>query len=505
MSKESTTEVIISDFGDGDSLAENSLTTEAEVAPRVKTEAKVIRPLGRPGLPPVLGGGGGGLAPVLIPCEPPVGAKLVPCQPPPHLRVQYKPPAPATYFLDMEAVSVPQEDFINVKPLSMTSVESEDQDMALVRKVGTGMKSTREEPRVTNFNMINNNSGSLQIVSVSSSNMGTTVGTGPKILQFFYQNPVDGIKIGFPPVRVTTSEELECVMALIEEKAEVFNRRNYPDLKWKPVKYTTLSVQARSILRQDIISHIEKCFTKKGMKDMVPGRKKKAYPKRSQIIKVPSIKQDNKDIKEEQKEYFESDDEREMEVDKVHDLPEYILPTSPDIDEGIDLEYERFSGLPPKVNTESEGNKIRNLDEVYDLPDEPINEYVLPTKHNVDEGLEYEMFSGQLPKVKIKSKGKKLLNRERKGRGGRNEVINQDNLFLGVVDQLLDKTKNSVKEEGTLDLKSLFKQRGQRKKKNQDVVDFADEDDYIPPKYAVNSSISGLRKSKRLKRGGEEE
>ena len=47
---------------------------------------------------------------------------------------------------------------------------------------------------------------------------------GCKTLQFFYQNPVDDIKIGFPPVRVNTEEEVNCVVALVTEKAEEFNR-----------------------------------------------------------------------------------------------------------------------------------------------------------------------------------------------------------------------------------------------------------------------------------------
>ena len=47
---------------------------------------------------------------------------------------------------------------------------------------------------------------------------------GCKTLQFFYQNPVDDIKIGFPPVRVNTEEEVNCVVALVTEKAEELNR-----------------------------------------------------------------------------------------------------------------------------------------------------------------------------------------------------------------------------------------------------------------------------------------
>ena len=40
--------------------------------------------------------------------------------------------------------------------------------------------------------------------------------------EFFYQSPLEDIKIGFPPVRVNTDDEVNCVVALVTEKAEDF-------------------------------------------------------------------------------------------------------------------------------------------------------------------------------------------------------------------------------------------------------------------------------------------
>ena len=54
------------------------------------------------------------------------------------------------------------------------------------------------------------------------------------------------------------------------------------------MQYYSSAVKARSILDPDVVRHIEKCFTKKGMKEMKAGRKKRAYPKRKEIIKIPS-------------------------------------------------------------------------------------------------------------------------------------------------------------------------------------------------------------------------
>lgn len=42
------------------------------------------------------------------------------------------------------------------------------------------------------------------------------------LLLFFYQSPLEDIKIGFPPVRVNTDDEVNCVVALVTEKAEDF-------------------------------------------------------------------------------------------------------------------------------------------------------------------------------------------------------------------------------------------------------------------------------------------
>ena len=301
---------------------------------------------------------------------------------------------------------------------------------------------------------------SVQLASVCPS-PGTVVGVGPKILQFFYQNPKDDIKIGFPPVRVTTDEEVNCVVALVTEKAEDFNRRNNLCQKDKPVQYYSSAVQARSILQPDILRHIERCFTKKGMKDMAPGRKKRAYPKRKEIIKVPSnyfnkIKEENGDIVE----------------DETQD-----------------------SDLP--FNEEEAEDDV---DEVESEPEQPVVEHI-PTESEMTEGLECEVFGGKLPKVKRRIKQNKLRNLDRKGRGGRNEILNQsapDNLVLGVVDHLLESNEEQKSKEGSLNLPSLFKRRGRRKKKRQDVDVFSDEDDYVVPSYAVKSSIEGSRKSKRI-------
>ena len=70
-------------------------------------------------------------------------------------------------------------------------------------------------------------------------------------------------------------------------------------------------------------------------------------------------------------------------------------------------------------------------------------------------------------------------------------------MVLGVVDYMLESDKDKIKE-GSLNLTSLFKKRGRRKKKRADVEAFSDEDDYLAPNCMVRTSVEGSRKSKRI-------
>ena len=59
-----------------------------------------------------------------------------------------------------------------------------------------------------------------QLPNVSSATPNETIGEGPKVLQFFYENPAESIKVRFTPVRVTSDEEVKGVVALVMEKAD---------------------------------------------------------------------------------------------------------------------------------------------------------------------------------------------------------------------------------------------------------------------------------------------
>ena len=125
----------------------------------------------------------------------------------------------------------------------------------------------------------------LQLPNVSSATFNEAIGEGPKVLQFFYENPAESFRVGFTPVRVTSDEEVKGVVALVTEKADEYNKKH--GLSEKPVQYLTSAVRARSLLLPEIVRHIDKCFTKKGIKEAQRGLRKRTYQPRKSLIKIP--------------------------------------------------------------------------------------------------------------------------------------------------------------------------------------------------------------------------
>jgi len=124
-----------------------------------------------------------------------------------------------------------------------------------------------------------------QLPNVSSATPNETIGEGPKVLQFFYENPAESIRVGFTPVRVTSDEEVKGVVALVTEKADEYNKKF--GFSEKPVQYLSSAVRARSLLLPEIVRHIDKCFTKKGIKEAQRGVRKRTYQPRPALIKIP--------------------------------------------------------------------------------------------------------------------------------------------------------------------------------------------------------------------------
>jgi len=125
-----------------------------------------------------------------------------------------------------------------------------------------------------------------QLPNVSSATSNETIGEGPKVLQFFYENPAENIWIGFTPVRVTSDEEVKGVVALVRERADEYNKKF--GLSEKPVQYLSSAVRARSLLLPEIVRHIDKCFTKKGIKEAQRGVRKRTCQPIPALIKIPS-------------------------------------------------------------------------------------------------------------------------------------------------------------------------------------------------------------------------
>jgi len=326
------------------------------------------------------------------------------------------------------------------------------------------------------------------------------------------------------------------VVALVTEKAEEYNRKH--GLSEKPVQYLTSAVRARSLLSPEIVRHIDKCFTKKGIKEAQRGLRKRTYQPRKALIKVPpnhEVKHeetesasDEKPLqgtlsRVEEREVAENEDEQdhdgettvEYEAEETKDLEKSVGEESLAETEPINLEEEDKVLRDVIVKNVAE-KETKNLAEketteprVYEEEDEEevddVEEYV-PEEGEMKGVLEEKIFGGLLPKAVRRLKPHRKGMSERTGRGGRNETNNgaPETVVLGAVNYMLGNTADG--ERPTLSLSSLFgrKLKKRRKKQHITVDDLEDpdseDDDYKGPGVRKNhrGSEEGVRKSKRL-------
>ena len=107
------------------------------------------------------------------------------------------------------------------------------------------------------------------------------IGMGNKCINLGYQN------CSFGPMYVETEEECKLVMELVKFKV---SERDYKDKhggrQTNGVYASTAAIRAQSMLSPDIVRYLDRAFTNQGMKENIVGRKKRNYPKRSEIIKI---------------------------------------------------------------------------------------------------------------------------------------------------------------------------------------------------------------------------
>jgi hypothetical protein len=264
------------------------------------------------------------------------------------------------------------------------------------------------------------------------------VGRGSTCLQFFYENPQDGEKIAFKPVYVDTEEDVQCVVALVAERAAEYQSK--VGLRPKQYQYFSDAVRAKSQLDPDVVRYIERCFTKGGMKDHKKGLKKRYYPKRKQTLIVQkSVKKEPSldDDEEEEDEEEESIGARSGRAPVVEPIRVEILePPSPPLEDEDD----------PLMEDEDDADYVGYVS------DEDMS------KRN----LERLVFGSVMPKVKLKEKDLAKPPSERAGRGGHNvrDETNPENV-LNAVDFMLNPEAEGVDNNFSKQIKqtSQFKTR----------------------------------------------
>ncbi|TRY71676.1 hypothetical protein TCAL_16143 [Tigriopus californicus] len=86
------------------------------------------------------------------------------------------------------------------------------------------------------------------------------------------------------PICVETEAEMKAVMAIIRDNSAKSAHRGQALIK--SPQYFSDAASARSLLSTEITAYLDKAFTQKGLSENVIGKKKKNYPKRSQVIKI---------------------------------------------------------------------------------------------------------------------------------------------------------------------------------------------------------------------------
>ena len=108
-----------------------------------------------------------------------------------------------------------------------------------------------------------------QVVDFNESR-GVEIGSGSKVVQFFYNDSRSGCKVTFPPVRVSTAQQARQVTALVQHFSGKFASRGVNTENRAPA--TGVSI-AKAELPKEVVKHIRSCFTKKGMRMHRPGRR----------------------------------------------------------------------------------------------------------------------------------------------------------------------------------------------------------------------------------------
>ena len=372
------------------------------------------------------------------------------------------------------------------------------------------------------------------IESIADSDDVEGVGSGTKVVQFFYHH-WDGSKISFPPVRVKDDYEAKVAMAFIEHCSRRFYLRHNHQ---RSDSISTDAALAKVLLPREVLHHIKTCFTMRGVELMRPGRRTHQGVKKSE--KVPSHKKTVLTLHDQEPfvppsssssgdtRYRPSVSERVVTEELESNKREYFLRSLlPRLNNGPDEVSTKSSLLgdssgvieqsveddiqqPVLARQEKEPEKIVDLPSLRKkrrLPNEDDEELDLdPTEEDYQNSLENEVFGFTFPKaVSNKRPRQGAVSDREKGRGGRNEIlknkIDEANQLKGV-EYLLQ--PNDPKFQ-VPDFKSMFKVRNAKRKalKMEDLEDEGEDEDFkalgVPkPKKGVER-----RTSKRLKEAEE--
>ena len=365
-------------------------------------------------------------------------------------------PLPATVAAEMASV-VKKASIIKEEPVDFEDVPS----VRMEHYEPTHKPSTvKLEPGYVIDSVQQNYGASVAVLDSVQPISSNRVGQGNKCLQFFFENPMDGTKIGFNPVYVQNDDDVNYVVALVNEKAGDYKYKL--GLISKPTIYYAEAVRARSKLDPTVVRYIEQCFTKKGMKEHRPDYKKRNYPKRA---KKGSI---------------------QLSAIKKEDL---TLAAANSLEDEQDISEEEFYDDVVALPNPSQAKQSHN----YVTDDD-----------NSKRSLEERVFGGRLPKVKIGERSFMKHIKSKNERGGQLEDTIRE-----AVDIILDPQDKSNpgkqrNQANSLKLSSLIKSAKRKprpRRTSSSSSSSCSDDDFFNDKetFFRSKEEANVRMSERLK------
>ena len=391
-------------------------------------------------------------------------------------------------------------------------VTSVDSNVEVAEPIGIGT-STDDEDLSDQGNM-----AECQVVDFNESR-GVEIGSGSKVVQFFYNDSMSGCKVTFPPVRVSTTQQARHVKALVQHFSGKFASRGVNRENTAPG--TGVSI-AKVELPKEIVKHIRSCFTKKGMRMYRPGRRThKGVKKNEKVVATtkpvvlsrddlfaPTSSSAASRSPSENVAAVDSDQFQSLELTPREYFLRSMMPVLNKVDEE---DQPRFSSVMD-VNAEEEMSKCQEPEKMADIKSMQKQKKIIvedddlsddtPDEEAFKDSLEAEVFGGGLMPKAFQLKGPRKGRSDRSvGRGGRNECFQkklEDSQIISGVSYLLDSKNDTLADSIKPNFNAMFKPKAMKRRLKMEDLEEEAGDELFKVHGVKRATEDEIRKSNRL-------